>query len=90
MPRRISARSAEGQRDRPAIKLLTIRKYSPSEVCFDRLSVLLGGEHRLTVTVAKAHRCLGISQIEAKGHALKSRAPGKSESDQRQEKLAHD
>jgi hypothetical protein len=67
-----------------------MRKVSPSEVRPHSFAVLLCGEHRLAVTVAKAHRCLGIGETQAKGHALKSRAPGKGESDQRQEKLAHD
>ena len=90
MARRSSARSALGHFARPAINDLTMRKVSPSKVRPHGLAVLLGSEDRLAVTVAKAHRCLGIREIKSKRNAVERGAAGEAEQGQRQEKSAHD
>ena len=75
MARRSSARSQEGQRERPAIKLLTIAAVSLFEA---RLKRLLQLQEKLF--------CIeSVSAAE-----LNARAAGEDQRDQRQKKLAHD
>jgi hypothetical protein len=53
-------------------------------------AVLLGSQNGFAVTVAEAHGCLGIRQIEAEANAVERGAAGEGERGERQEKLPHD